>query len=1058
MSAAIGNSNTNTDTVGSFVDVRDFGAKPVEGFDNSPAFQAALDYLATRGGGTVYVPASNEPPNAYVLKKPVYFNGNNLKVKGDGNHSTYIQTWGPAFIVNKHPRYWTSRKSSYVDTDTGATVQTRNANNEFILDGRYRSDLFRYRPQGDIGSGESGVPPLDFPIDYPTTYYGLRTRGIVKGTFMGCSLATGNTSPGPGNTLDGWECHKQATFNFAYFAHDGKINGGIAGTGEVDKPDPWLFFGNGEDLYFSLAVTNDTLIDKGLVWVKFAQPSTRGLHRVSVQVDFVNKRFTVFVDRVQVAHTLMFPEFNGYQTLNATNLFNAFDKFARWETSDFAIGSMTRTAGRNDVGGANLSDYTIVGVAAYTKLQFVHGSAGQAQTRLDGLTLTDANTSMPSWENIQNSLGCVEMVESTGADLVCYARRGGQCYGMAVPDGTNGSGGPDAIANPAITDLSIVGYSTYSYSDAITLGVYLHAEIKNVTVKWGFYNSIGCLDLYVSYATFISDCELYSAGAPLFLVNQSWVIARNIRFGYIGRCAVRTAGSCIYLHGGTTNDFEAFAEGFLMAFAGKSIGAGHRFEDIMINLEGLRLAPRVAHFYIQKCFYHGNNKLILRNMTLGATSSIPAIYLDDPVIVEWSNYPAEVLIESSGLPADGPLVRVRGKDWRGTIDVARANCFDDVIQIVPSTYDFISTKTIHRDFYSTPNLGGWTKDNHHIVMPHPTEGGVSLWGCKTGGREGTANPPVWAPFEFRPTSRKHSLSGNIRSTMYMSASASHPAMTSPVNLSLTVIRDSMAETLLRRILNGSGTVDRGNVSFAYGIMIPYTNSENLDWLFSQSATLVNDSSLWNAAVNGSKTNKVPIAFTGTIGDDINSIVTRRAGFVCKLGNGSLSSFFLGKTDFAPREFYKNSNLTIPVNGMTVGNSNREGSWSRLMQNRISDWLFGYPSQSFPTTFHIGLSRTPINADGSGLTEISGGNYARVQVPLNASNFKKLGEYGTTWCNSQAVQFNAPSADWGDCEWFFIADAPTGGAVLASGPLNRPATIKSGDTAPVFFPESLHIQI
>ncbi|MBI1325030.1 hypothetical protein GC170_17845 [bacterium] len=1056
MSSAIGNSGKSTNSNGVFVDVRDFGAKAEVGFDNSPAFQAAVDYVSSiEGGGTVYIPASSLA-NPYYLEKPVFINGHNVKIQGEGKRATFLKTWGSAFIVGRHPRYWESRKSTYVDSDTGATVNIRNTNNEVILDTRYRTDLFRFKAQGDLGSGPSGVPPLNFPFDTAGQYFGLRTRGVVKGTFRGSSLATGNTNSG--NIVSGWENQSQVTFNFIYYAHNAKVFGGIAGCGEVANPDPWLLMGEGNDFIFSLSLTNDTLIDKGLVWLRFAQPATLGLHRVSVQVDFVNKRFSIFVDNVQVAFSMQTMQPLGFQSMSQADVFTKFDKINRWESSDFAIGSTSRSAGKLDANDGNVTDFTIVGVAAYPGAHFVHGSAGQAQARVDGQPINDSNLAMPYYPTVTGAIGCLFNKEATGADLKCIDRGGGFCYGMITPDGNGGNGGPSAISNPIISDLCIQGYDTFGCGEGITLGVYLHCEINDVAIRSTFYSSIGCLDLYVCYALYINDCELQSPGAGMFLVNQSWVIARNIKFGYVGRAAVRASGSSLQLYGGMTNDFEGYAEGFLIAYCGKSIGAGYRLEDIMVNLEGVRYSPRVAHIYIQKSIFHGGNKLILKNMILGSTSTIPSIYLDDPLLLDWTNYPGDVRIEDCGLPSDGPVLKIRGKDWRGTIDVARNSCFDDVVEVVPSMYDYINTKTVHRDFYSTPNLGGWTKDNHQIFIRTPQEGGVSVWGCSAAGREGTATPPSWIPLEFRTTRRKHVLSGNIRSTMYMTASAFLPNVANPMTMAMTVVSDMTAKAILRFLLNRTGTVDRDKIVFRYGVMTPFSFTDTMYGTTSQSSLLNNDANFWNVAANGLKTNKTAINLSAAFTPELVAVITRRAGFTCEIGNSNTASVFVGKTERVTRDFFTNASLSIPANGIQVANAIRDGSWSRYIQNRIADWLFGYPSQTFPSTFHVGLSKTPIAVDGTGITEISGGNYARVAVPLNTTNFRELGEYGTTWCNAIDIQFNNATADWGDCEWFFIADAANGGNVLASGPLNRPVSVKSGDTGPVFLRENLHFQI
>ena len=127
-------------------------------------------------------------------------------------------------------------------------------------------------------------------------------------------------------------------------------------------------------------------------------------------------------------------------------------------------------------------------------------------------------------------------------------------------------------------------------------------------------------------------------------------------------------------------------------------------------------------------------------------------------------------------------------------------------------------------------------------------------------------------------------------------------------------------------------------------------------------------------------------------------------------------------------------------------------------NKILDYMFGNLSFKSPGTFYIGLSKTPVLTNGTGVTEINTGNYARVPILLGSNNFGMHDEFGSTWSNTVPITFPTPSSDWGDFEWFFIADAATGGNVWASGPLNRLVSIKSGDTAPCFMPFGLQIQL
>ncbi len=1049
MSAAIGGSGISTSTTGLFVDVRDFGAQAVPNFNNTPAFQAAVDYVISKGGGTVYIPGSGQFPNYYFLEKPVHVNGDRVSIVGEGRHSTTLWTWGPAFIFGKHPTTWQS-SVSYTDTDTGLTVAARDAQNNFILDGRYRTDLFRFRPLGDLKAGASGVPPLEWNINSLGAAYGIRPRGMVKGVFFGNPLATG--------TNIGWESQSQATFDFIYYAHDRPVEGGIAGMGESTTPDPWLFSGSTTQLEFAMTVTDDSLINKGVIRLLIPQPQTKGLHRVSIQVDWVNKQFLVFVDRVQVSFTINFTS-----GILATELFTKFNSFARWEYSDFSIGSRSRSTRYNDDSAVAKSDYTVIATKVWSCLRYVNSTVGTAQTKIDGTPLTD-NDVFTAFKS--QDLARLYIVDGTGIDLGAMTDNNDRCYGMLAPVGN----GPVAISDCRLADLTILGYGWAHNCDGITLGCYLHLKIENVSIRDGFFNGIGSLNIYVSYPLQMNSCELASLGNLFFGVNSSMVHAKNTTFGFVGRSAIRMVGSGSVWSGGITNDFGVQAEGFFMGFRGDSIGAGHRFENLMIDTEGCRTSPRVAMFYLQKSMFHSSNKLIFNNVYYGSNSNRPVIYLDDDYITDWTNFPGVVDIQNSDFSGDGPIVCVRGKDWRGVVKVRRYCCSDNVLGIMPSIYPYSNIKTVHDDFYAPPNLGGWFQDAHRIDVGNPPEGGVSVWGCGRTGREGSSTPPVWTPLSFRPTRKKNNLSGNVFATFYMDASLNHPSLSSPVNLKSALFHDRFSSQILGTILNGaSGPAVGQYTELFYKDMVqfgltPILPGRTLDYNQTlKMSALMNNSSIWNAASAGQKTNNVAITIAGSAFPGDTLVRQQPYAMIIWLGNtlwegGKYWNVICARTLPLKSGFFDGQTVTIPAGGLILRNSTRDGSWSTVAQNRILDFAFGNSITAFPTTFYIGLSKTPIAADGTGITEVTGGGYSRVAVPLSGSNFKMHDEYRSTWSNANSISFNAPTTDWGDCDWFFLSDAATGGNVWASGPLHRTLTVRSGETAPVFLPGCLQLQV
>lgn len=87
----------------------------------------------------------------------------------------------------------------------------------------------------------------------------------------------------------------------------------------------------------------------------------------------------------------------------------------------------------------------------------------------------------------------------------------------------------------------------------------------------------------------------------------------------------------------------------------------------------------------------------------------------------------------------------------------------------------------------------------------------------------------------------------------------------------------------------------------------------------------------------------------------------------------------------------------------------------------------------PTNLYVGLSTTDLLQDGSGLTEVTGGGYARVVNNLWTVS-------GNQVSNTNAVTFAQATAAWGTPIQWFMADAATLGNKIARGPIVYPNTL------------------
>lgn len=139
--------------------------------------------------------------------------------------------------------------------------------------------------------------------------------------------------------------------------------------------------------------------------------------------------------------------------------------------------------------------------------------------------------------------------------------------------------------------------------------------------------------------------------------------------------------------------------------------------------------------------------------------------------------------------------------------------------------------------------------------------------------------------------------------------------------------------------------------------------------------------------------------------------------------------------------------------------------SDYLENLIVDHIFRTRTWSKPTALYMALFTTAPSDSGGG-TEVTGGNYARVNLaPLDTNwsatqggtSGNSSGAGGQT-ANALAITFNAPTANWGTVSHFAIMDAVTGGNMLIWDALVASRTILSGDPAPSFPIGALQITV
>jgi len=123
-------------------------------------------------------------------------------------------------------------------------------------------------------------------------------------------------------------------------------------------------------------------------------------------------------------------------------------------------------------------------------------------------------------------------------------------------------------------------------------------------------------------------------------------------------------------------------------------------------------------------------------------------------------------------------------------------------------------------------------------------------------------------------------------------------------------------------------------------------------------------------------------------------------------------------------------------------------------NRILNRYFGNTSDTVSSNLYIGLSTTPINPDGTGRTEPSGGGYSRITVANNKTSFT-VASNGILY-NAIELQFPESTASWGNITHIFISDTISGDPIYADA-LTAPRSVQAQSVL-LFAPNAVQIRM
>ena len=122
-------------------------------------------------------------------------------------------------------------------------------------------------------------------------------------------------------------------------------------------------------------------------------------------------------------------------------------------------------------------------------------------------------------------------------------------------------------------------------------------------------------------------------------------------------------------------------------------------------------------------------------------------------------------------------------------------------------------------------------------------------------------------------------------------------------------------------------------------------------------------------------------------------------------------------------------------------------YSEYLQVQVHKWIFTQGPDSMPGTFHIALSTTIPEPDGTGVTEPSPGtNYARSGISqLDFSN-PQTSSGVTTTSNDIDITFNESISSWGTIQAFAAYDLASLGQMLFGGLLDQSKLIEANTIA------------
>jgi hypothetical protein len=851
--------------------------------------------------------------------------------------------------------------------------------------------------------------------------WGVRFRGDSFIISPASALSHGGRSAEYPGGFECWHGMRRFTVEFAAEGFSsGQLPGGLYlfGQGSLVRPAPLIVRVTGTNTF---SVTLGTQAARlGTTTARdftFSSGSATGVQKITLQVDCIAGTVKAAVNRVEVAVAGTLPA-NCYPNENLCN---------QWVFNNYG-----------DIPSVTQGDWSLLGFGVSLAPRYTFAGTGQSIARIDAGTMTDAysfGTTDP------NTLAAFLFTEDPAAAPRHLALWGPQSVSQSFSSAflVNNAGITPSANYCGIEDIEVAA-SSYGY--AVALYYVLEFQASRLCLHPGCYG-IGDIPRGANYRILLDEVLVGAGDAGLYFY-QAIVEANRVDFATSARSAVVLVGVEFSLTNANVAGASAPAYSFLSYFVG---GYGGKVALDHVGIDNEDNAFLQAGLYFER-EATGMSVQVNDVVFTGFGTDIPTIKLVDASVgggVAW--------IEANlvGTANVGALVQSDGRAWSGAVTNSHGDHSQHVENLDVNGPSHVTV--IESRLKCPPRYGTWYAGNSIFEVPGPADGQYGEFRVAGAGTFGSAAPPRFLGLDAIQANPTSSLSAYALDHTAIAATLSGQAS------DWGMLTEYASIQIALMLFGNQGITVPATWSVGLSTLRAFANPISAGYYPEPTAggytrgTLANSSAGFAAASAGSKASAAAVTFgTFAAAATIRSIfLMDEAGIVwAHINLASPLSVGIGVTP------------TINSGALTFTHGFLPGTFGGLTDfgwGKVLDKLFRNTAFTVPTTFYHALSTAAVTKTTTGLTELSGGGYARVAAVNNLTNFGSLPLSGGDdriqyqrrgdSTNGTAVAFPTPSGSQGTAVAWALADDPTAGNTWAVAPLPNSVAPNTGTGAPTF---------